>query len=88
MNVSNTNYLQTDDLRRVSKGLTMLGMAKKPDRHVAKPFPVRLHPVIRTQLEKLVEQNVGTTITAEIVAAIRKHLADNGLWPPKEKGKS
>lgn len=78
--------MQTLGLRTASAGLTMLDMAKKPDRHIAKPFPVRLHPVIRQQLEKLVEQNVGTTITAEIVAAIRKHLADNGLWPPT-KGK-
>ncbi len=62
---------------------------KKPDRHTLKPFQIRLHPVLRTQLDKLVEQNVGTTITAEIIAAIRNHLAANGLWPPsQDRGKA
>lgn len=54
---------------------------KKPDRHKAKPFQLRLHPLLKAQLEKLAERNVST-MTAEIVAAIRRHLEDNKLWPP------
>jgi predicted DNA-binding protein len=57
-------------------------MAKKAngDRHKTKMFPIRMHPVLRTQLEKLAERKL-TTLTAEVVEAIRRHLEANGLWP-------
>ncbi len=47
------------------------------------PFQMRLHRQLRTQLEKLVERNAGSTLSSEISIAIRKHLEDNKLWPPK-----
>lgn len=56
---------------------------KKPnDRHQHKPLNLRLHSVLRMQLEKLCERNVST-LTAEVTIAIRQHLAANGLWPPE-----
>jgi hypothetical protein len=63
----------------------MAVMAKKqPQRKNL--FQMQLHPELRKQLEKLKKRNL-TTITAEINAAIRKHLADNGLWPPASSDK-
>lgn len=47
------------------------------------PFQMRLHKQLRGQLEKLVERNAGSTLSSEISIAIRKHLEDNKLWPPK-----
>lgn len=62
-------------------------MAKKrsDDRHSGetKPMQLRIHPLLRQQLEILAERNL-TTMTAEVVAALRKHLTENGLWPPPE----
>lgn len=56
-------------------------MAKrKGDRHSTKPFQIRLHASLRGQLKKLAKRNLST-MTAEITAAIRKHLAGEGLWP-------
>jgi hypothetical protein len=55
---------------------------KKPDRHVKKALQLRIHPVVRAQLEKLVELSAGT-LTTEITIAIRERLAAAGLWPPK-----
>jgi hypothetical protein len=56
-------------------------MAKKAnDRHKSQAFQLRMHPVLRTQLEKLAERKL-TTLTAEVVEAIRRHLEANGLWP-------
>lgn len=51
------------------------------DRHKKKQTQLRLHPVIRRQLEILVEQRVSD-LTEEITEAIRKHLRDHNLWPP------
>ncbi len=62
----------------------MLGMANKPkktDRHVRKSFQLRLHPLLRAQLEKLGERN-ASKLTAEIVIAIRERLERANLWPP------
>lgn len=61
------------------------GMARKRkgDRHLAKPFMIRLHPQVRAQLEKLVDQDPTTNITREIVEAIKHRLREAGLWPPK-----
>lgn len=63
---------------------TLGGMTKKKaegDRHRTPPFQVRLPEILRTQLEELSRRNL-TTLSAEVVAALRKHLAENGLWPP------
>lgn len=54
---------------------------KKADRHQTRPFPLRLRADLKEQLEKLAERNV-TSITAEIIAAVRDRLIANGLWPP------
>jgi len=65
----------------------MRTMAKKSansgsgDRHKKKQTQVRLHPVIRRQLEILVEER-ASDMTEEITEAIRKHLRDHNLWPP------
>jgi hypothetical protein len=66
----------------------MVVMAKKrsADRHSGDKIPVqvRLHPVLHQQLDKLCERNMST-MTAEIVTALRKHLEAEGLWPPASK---
>ena len=55
---------------------------KKPsDRHRAKAMQLRLHHLLRQQLELLCERNVST-MTAEIAIALREHLRAAGLWPP------
>lgn len=59
-------------------------MAK--DRHKKVQTQLRLHPLIRQQLDKLVEQR-ASTLAEEITEAVRKHLADNGLWPPEAETK-
>lgn len=41
---------------------------------------LRLHPILREQLEKLVEVN-ATNLTTEITIAIRERLERHGLWP-------
>ncbi len=51
-------------------------------KHKGKPVQLRLPAVIRQQLETLSRRNL-TTMTAEVIAALRAHLAANGLWPPK-----
>jgi hypothetical protein len=58
---------------------------KKPDRHKADPFMFRMPPRMRVQLDKLAERNVST-VTAEIIIAVRRHLELNDLWPiPDDK---
>ena len=66
--------------------MTIACMTKKKssDRHATKMFPIRMHPVIRQQLEVLAERRLST-LTAEIVEAIRRHLEANGLWPVAPK---
>lgn len=54
------------------------------DRHINKPLQLRLHPSLRQQLRLLADQNL-TTMTAEVVAAIRDRLKSQGLWPPPSK---
>lgn len=64
----------------------MTVMAKKKpsgDRHKKKQTQLRLHPLLRAQLEKLVERKL-TTMASEITEALRKHLEANNLWPPRE----
>lgn len=55
----------------------------KPDRHKKKPLQLRLHPLIRQQLQKLCAAN-ATTMTEEITIAIRERLEAKKLWPPTE----
>jgi len=57
---------------------------RKGDRHRHKQLNLRLHSVLRAQLEILADRNL-TNLTIEATAAIRKHLAENGLWPPIRK---
>lgn len=53
----------------------------KRDRHKTKAMQVRLHPLLRQQLERLAERN-ASTLTTEIATAIRERLTREGLWPP------
>jgi hypothetical protein len=69
--------------------ITLDGMAKPkkpadptPDRHKKKPFQLRLHRLLRQQLELLAERNVSD-LTSEISIAVRERLERNGLWPPQ-----
>jgi hypothetical protein len=57
------------------------GMA---DRHKRKAFQLRLHELIRQQLEKLAERN-ASSLTAEASIAIRERLERHGLWPPPQE---
>jgi hypothetical protein len=54
------------------------------DRHKRKAFQLRLHELLRRQLEKLAERN-ASTLTAEASIAIRERLERAGLWPPPEQ---
>lgn len=64
---------------------------KKPepstDRHKKKPFQMRLHPLLRQQLEILAATN-ASDMTAEISIAVRERLERAGLWPPPEHKKN
>jgi hypothetical protein len=53
--------------------------------HKTKSLPLRLHPVLRAQLEELCARNLST-LTAEIVRALIEHLRREGLWPPPPPG--
>jgi hypothetical protein len=70
----------------------MLYMSKptdrKNDRHKTKAFGIRLHPLIRQQLEALVESKQGITkLSDEIREALIAHLKANGFWPPPAAAK-
>jgi hypothetical protein len=59
------------------------------DRHKKQPFQIRLHPLLRQQLEVLAERN-ASDLTTEVSIAIRERLEAAGLWPPpaeEPKGK-
>lgn len=64
--------------------MPIMARPKKPDQHKNKQFQLRLHTLLRRQLEKLAERNLST-MSAEATAAIRKHLTENGLWPPTKQ---
>jgi hypothetical protein len=51
------------------------------DRHKKKPLQLRLHELLRQQLEVLAERN-ASNLTAEITRAVREYLERAGLWPP------
>src|SRR5262245_21813138 len=73
------------DLPSRGRGLesTMLTVAEErnKDRHKKKPLQLRLHQLIRQQLEALAERN-ASNLTAEVTIAIRERLERAGLWPP------
>lgn len=60
--------------------VTIAFMAKK-DRHKKKALQLRIHPLIRQQLEALVSLH-ASTLTEEITLAIRERLERYSLWPP------
>lgn len=57
------------------------------DRHKKVQTQLRLHPVIRRQLDILVERRIST-LAEEITEAVREHLRRHGLWPPPEADKA
>lgn len=63
----------------------LMAKERKPDRHKRKPLQLRLHPLLREQLEALAEQN-ASNMTAEVSIAIRERLERHGLWPKKSGG--
>lgn len=54
---------------------------RSKDRHLQKPFQLRIHPAVWSQLVKLTERN-ASKLTTEIQIAIREKLEREGLWPP------
>ena len=48
-----------------------------------KPITLRLHKLLRQQLELLVDQN-ASTLTSEISIALRERLERANLWPPED----
>ena len=66
----------------VADKIRYMARPKKPDAHKAKQINVRLHPTMRSQLKKLVDNN-ASDITEEVRIAIRERLEKAGLWPPK-----
>jgi len=50
------------------------------DRHKRKALQLRMHALLRQQLERLVERN-ASTLTAEITTAVRERLEKHNLWP-------
>jgi predicted transcriptional regulator len=57
---------------------------KKNNRHKQKPFQLRLHDQLREALDELARRN-ASDVSDEIRIAIRKHLAEAGLWPSVRK---
>ena len=65
--------------------MVMARPKKKPeDKHKNPQFQLRLHPLLRQQLQKSADRN-ATTITEEARTALRKYLESVGLWPIPEK---
>jgi hypothetical protein len=80
--------VEVDEAKPVSSkgkgyGSKMLSVAKQPkkDRHKKRPLQLRLHELLRQQLEALVERN-ASNLTGEITIAIRERLERANLWPP------
>lgn len=59
----------------------------KNDRHYNKGFQMRLHPLLRAQLEKAVDQN-ASSISEEVRIAIRERLEKLNLWPAQDEKKT
>ncbi|MFM8221464.1 MAG: hypothetical protein ACKOJF_21340 [Planctomycetaceae bacterium] len=51
------------------------------DPHKVKALCLRLHPLLRQQLEALADRNVSS-VTTEITRLIREGLELAGMWPP------
>jgi hypothetical protein len=69
----------------MNKSITMPSMAqsKKPsDRHKPSRM-VRIRERLAQVLEQLAERN-DTDVTEEANRAIREHLEQIGMWPPKD----
>lgn len=49
----------------------------------SKPFMFRMHPAIRSGLEKAVEMN-ASDLSTEVHIAIREYLKSLGIWPPRD----
>jgi hypothetical protein len=56
------------------------GKSKRPPRK-GHGVQLWLHDTLARQLEKLVDRN-GSDQSEELRTALRKHLANEGLWPP------
>jgi hypothetical protein len=61
-----------------------MGRNRAGDRHKSKQVNLRLPESLRKQLELLCDRQV-TTLTAEIITAIREHLERKEMWPPPAK---
>ncbi len=85
MDMPNTSKAQKSPYRQDAAHGKIRRMAKKrkPDRHKNPALNLRLHPILRQQLQALADRNL-TTLTTEATAAIREYLRANGLWPPSE----
>ena len=59
---------------------------KKSDRHAKKTVSLRLNDAMLEMLDELATKN-GSDRTEEIRIAVRKHLAENGMWPPSQPAK-
>lgn len=57
---------------------------RRGDRHKSKQLALRMPEIFRKQLELLCDRQVST-LTGEILVAIRKHLESHNLWPPSAK---
>jgi hypothetical protein len=66
------------------KHAVLMGRKKTPGGEInkRKPTQLRLHNLLREQLEKLVDRNVSD-LSTEIATAIRERLEKFDLWPPK-----
>lgn len=64
--------------------VSSMGRRRDGDRHKSRQVNLRLPDVLREQLDVLCDQNLST-ITSEIITAVRKHLEQNNLWPPPPK---
>ena len=58
-------------------------MSKKADRHLTPGFQIRLHPLLKQQLDALVDKH-ASTISEEVRVAIRERLERTGLWPVQD----
>jgi hypothetical protein len=61
---------------------TMKKKQKQPDLHRS-GWMIRLPEIYREQLRTLFQQ-MRRPMTTEVQIALEKHLAEFGLWPPKE----
>lgn len=58
--------------------------ARRGDRHKKVQTQLRLHPLMRHQLDELVGRRLST-LAEEITEAVREHLKKHDLWPPSDE---